>query len=73
MSREQNIAAMESKIKELGPERVSRHCGDYTKVNVMDVAISSVNNRTSFENALKANGIKYLIENDCYHLEIKQK
>jgi len=73
MSREQNIAAMESKIKELGPERVSRHCGDYTKINVMDVAISSVNNRTSFENALKANGIKYLIENDCYHLEIKQK
>lgn len=73
MSREQNIAAMESKIKELGPERVSHHCGDYTKVNVMDVAISSVNNRTSFENALKANGIKCLIENGCYHLEIKQK
>lgn len=73
MSREQNIAAMESKIKELGPERVSHHCGDHTKVNVMDVAISSVNNRTSFVNALNANGIKCIIENDCYHLEIKQK
>ena len=52
---------------------MSHNCGDHTKVNVIDVAIISFNNRTSFENALKANGIKCIIENDCYHLEIKQK
>lgn len=69
------ISNMESKINEVGPSNVSKHCGDPAKLNVVDVAHSSISNKTAFYNALKAdpNVSKVLDENNCYHVEVKQK
>lgn len=68
------ISNMESKINEVGPGNVSKHCGDPAKLNVVDVAHSSISNKTAFYNALKAdpNVSKVLDENNCYHVEVKQ-
>lgn len=73
-------AAMEAKIIAIGPDKVSHHCADPSKLNVVDIAPSSLGNKSAFEkatNAAKAKGSvsKFLTpgNNDpAYHLEIPQ-
>jgi hypothetical protein len=73
-------AAMEAKIIALGPDKVSHHCADPSKLNVVDISPSSLTNKLAFEkatNAAKAKGTvsKFLTpgNNDpAYHLEIPQ-
>jgi hypothetical protein len=73
-------AAMEAKIRALGPETVSRHCADPAILNVVDIAPSSIVNKTAFQKATKAAQLKGTVSkflspdnNDpAYHLEIPQ-
>lgn len=72
------IDEMEKKINEIGPSKVSNHCGDYTVKNVFDVSASRLNNPKDFlaeANKLVGTEVaKLLNESDrsCYHFEIKQ-
>lgn len=73
-------AAMEAKIIAIGPEKVSHHCADPAKLNVVDIAPSSLANKLAFEKATKAAQAKSTVSkfltpgnNDpAYHLEIPQ-
>lgn len=74
-------AAMEAKIKAIGPSKVSRHCSDPAVLNVVDVAPSSVStNKKGFEKAVakavKAKRISKFLSpsggDPAYHLEIPQ-
>jgi hypothetical protein len=73
-------AAMEAKIRSLGPETVSRHCADPAVLNVVDIAPSSLTDKSAFEKATKAAQTKGSVSkfltpanNDpAYHLEIPQ-
>ncbi|HEX8423481.1 MAG TPA: hypothetical protein VF634_08720, partial [Pyrinomonadaceae bacterium] len=79
-SGDQIKAAMEAKIRAIGPANVSHHCADPAVLNVVDISPSSVTNKLAFEkstNAAKAKGAvsKFLTpgNNDpAYHLEIPQ-
>ncbi|HOW39497.1 MAG TPA: RHS repeat-associated core domain-containing protein [Bacteroidales bacterium] len=70
-------SAMTAKINELGPQSVSLHCGDLSKINVIDIAPSSVSNVSNFQNNLKSNpGVSNLIlypKDRGIHIEINQK
>lgn len=74
-------AAMEAKIKAIGPEKVSHHCADPTRLNVVDVSPSSIANKHAFENAVNVarNSEKisrFITPNNgdpAYHLEIPQR
>ncbi len=66
---------MQEKIEELGPEKVSKHCSNTH--DVIDVAPSSISNRSKFEAAIlkaKDQGAisKYIMPpgDPAYHLEI---
>lgn len=72
LSREENIATMESKITDIGASKVSKHCADPSVKNVLDISASSVSDPKKIEEALTNAGIYYLKENGCYHLEIDQ-
>jgi hypothetical protein len=67
---------METKIRELGPTTVSRHAADPRKLNVFDVAPSSIRDRVAFEHAVKADTrVAYFLvppTDPGYHLEIPQ-
>ncbi len=73
-------AAMEAKIIAIGPGRVSRHCADPTKLNVIDVAPSSIAKKPAFEKAVHAaldkGKLSRFLEpgggDPAYHLEIPQ-
>ncbi|MDX6272402.1 MAG: hypothetical protein QOD28_3625 [Acidobacteriota bacterium] len=73
-------AAMEAKIRSLGPANVSHHCADPSTLNVVDISPSSLSNKTAFEKATKASQAKGAVSkfltpgnNDpAYHLEIPQ-
>jgi hypothetical protein len=73
-------AAMEAKINALGPSTVSHHCADPAKLNVVDVAPSSVANGARFvqavQSAIKAGKVSKLLtpgNNDpAFHIEIPQ-
>lgn len=69
-------AAMEAKIIAIGPAKVSRHCADPTKLVVVDIAPSSISNKSSFEKAVRAEKRvnKFLLPpaDPAYHLEIPQ-
>ena len=73
-------AAMEAKIRALGPETVSRHCADPAILNVVDISPSSLSNKPAFEKATRAAQTKGSVSkfltpanNDpAYHLEIPQ-
>ena len=77
-TRPETIKLMEAKIIALGPEKVSHHAADLTKLNVFDVAPSSIPSakKTDWEAAIKANkGIaKFIFPplDPGYHFEIKQ-
>ena len=70
---------MENKINEIGPETVSRHCADLGKLNVIDIAPSSISNKASFIKAVEdAMGTKEVSKflkppsDPAYHIEIPQ-
>lgn len=70
-NREEIIREMEAKIKEIGPSKVSRHCGDPKIVNVFDVT-QEMSNPNDFKKAIIPKIKTLLDENGCYHLEIIQ-
>lgn len=65
------IQEMEKTIKEIGPSKVSRHCGDPAIVNVFDVS-QGLSNPKDFKKEITPKIAKLLDENACYHLEINQ-
>ena len=69
-------AAMEAKIHEVGPTKVSHHAADPNVLCVFDVAPSSISDKSSFEKAVRKDKrvSKFLLRpNDPgYHLEIPQ-
>ena len=69
-------AAMEAKIIEIGPTRVSHHAADPNVLCVFDVAPSSIEKKAAFEKAVKADKRvkKFLMPplDPGYHLEIPQ-
>lgn len=76
-SQDNTIAQMTNKINDLGPSNVSKHCGDYSKINVMDISPSSVGNGDKFMDCVKRNSSisNYFSpgSNDpAYHIEIPQ-
>lgn len=76
LNREQIISQMVTKIIEVGPTNVSKHCADPSELNVIDISPSSISNPTDFENCLSSNsGISNFItppEDPVYHIEITQ-
>lgn len=72
------ISKMKAKIVELGAGSVSRHCADIEKLNVVDIAPSSIDakNKSKFEDAIKneAGISKYIFPptDPAYHIEIPQ-
>lgn len=79
-SDDQIKAAMEAQIRAVGPEKVSRHCADPAKLNVVDVAPSSIAHPQAFQSAVNAaiqqgKVSKFLTpaNNDpAFHIEIPQ-
>jgi len=77
-SKSEILKSMEAKILELGPGKVSRHCADFNKLVVVDIAPSSISNKKDFvatASSYEASGIlsKFLQPEDgdpAYHLEI---
>lgn len=65
------IKGMEAKIKEVGPTKVSKHCGDPNVINVFDVT-QGMSNPQDFKKNITSKIATVLDENGCYHLEIKQ-
>lgn len=69
-------AAMEAKIIEIGPTKVSHHASDPNILCVFDVAPSSIAKKAAFEKAVKADKrVKRFITpplDPGYHLEIPQ-
>lgn len=71
--------AMEMKIEAQGPTTVSKHIGDNSKVNVIDIGASSVSNGAALHKAIKANpGIQKSVTpfdkraERAFHIEIEQ-
>lgn len=75
LDRDATIAAMESKIEELGSTTVSHHCADPKELQVFDLEDSSIG---SFRIAVKQAALtdvgisKVLDENNVLHLEVTQ-
>lgn len=69
-------AAMEAKIIEIGPTKVSHHAADPNMLCVFDVAPSSIAKKAAFEKAVRADKrVKKFITpplDPGYHLEIPQ-
>lgn len=69
-------AAMEAKINQLGPAKVSHHAADPKVLCVFDVAPSSIGSKQSFEKAVRAEKrvSKFLLppQDPGYHLEVPQ-
>lgn len=70
------IETMTATIYEMGPTKVSRHCGDPHQVNVIDIAPSSIADKSAFESILKTDSrVKAITPHEsdpAYHLEILQ-
>ncbi|WP_048509728.1 hypothetical protein [Chryseobacterium sp. FH2] len=66
---------MEQKINELGPSTVSKHLANPEFLNTFDVAYGALANKTTFWNEMKKRSEldDMLKENNCYHIQIKQK
>lgn len=73
LSREENIANMAKKIQEVGPDSVSKHVSDFSKLNVIDIDKKSLSSVQNFKDAVKSAGFtKVLDENGCIHIELPQ-
>lgn len=72
------IAKMEAKIREIGPNKVSKHCADFNSLNVVDIPFSSIGNKADFRKIINKyipNPVKRFLDetsNNCFHLEIDQ-
>jgi hypothetical protein len=68
--------AMVDAINAVGPEKVSKHAADPRRLNVFDVAPSSISDRVAFEAAVRGERrvAKFLVPpaDPGYHLEIPQ-
>ncbi len=73
-SKKDIIASMESKIKELGASTVSKHIADFKVLNTLDISYGKLSNKNDFlfEINKRKELDKVLIENNCYHVQIKQ-
>lgn len=69
------IYAMTEKIREIGPQNVSKHCVDDPNYSVFDIDPESIENQESFsEKLLSDTRIKKLIlpgNDPAYHIEIE--
>ena len=70
---------MESKINAVGPTKVSNHIKDPVKINVVDIAPSSIQNKPEFikavNEAMKSGSVSKFLQppiDKAYHLEIPQ-
>ncbi len=74
LSEKEIMAAMVKEMNKIGPGKVSKHAGDPNKINVIDIAPSSISNRKAFELAVEKRKIYMLKPPDdpAYHLEIAQ-
>lgn len=70
-NRQEIIKAMEAKIRELGPTKVSKHCEDPKIMNVFDIS-QAMSNPKDFKREITSKVYRVLDENACYHVEIKQ-
>jgi hypothetical protein len=76
--RNETISLMKAKVLELGPTKVSNHAVDVSKMNVFDVAPSSIpkSKKKAWEKAIKSNSkVKRFIfppTDPGYHFEIEQ-
>lgn len=71
---------MTNEIYDVGPSNVSKHLGDFTKLNVLDIDPKSVQNKDAFINSVFNNkAISKLLspytkpKDPSFHLEIPQK
>lgn len=73
-SKEAIITAMENKIKDLGPSTVSKHIADFKVMNTLDIDYGKLSNKNDFLDEINKRKEldKVLIENNCYHIQIKQ-
>jgi hypothetical protein len=46
------VSIMEGKIVEVGPENVSKHCGDFSVLQAVDISFSQITNQQLFHDAL---------------------
>ena len=74
-SREVVIKLMEQKINDLGPSNVSKHLANPELLNTFDIAYGNLSDKTKFWNEMKKRTEldDILKENNCYHIQIKQK
>lgn len=74
-SRETVIKLMEDKINELGPSTVSKHLANPEVLNTFDISYGNLSMKTNFWNEMKKRPEldAILTENNCYHIQIKQK
>lgn len=74
------VDAMEAKIDALGPSTVSRHCGDFRELNVIDISPKSIASPQNFLAALQRAKDASLISkflspvngDPAFHIEIRQ-
>lgn len=77
--RDEVIAKMETKIREIGPGKVSKHCADPSSINVVDIPFSSVTDKSKFRKAINKyspSPISRFLEegeNKCFHIEILKR
>ena len=76
-SQEQIISAMTAKINEVGPDNVSKHLADPSKINTIDIDPATIADREAFEKAAGADSrvskvLKPSDNDPAYHLEIPQ-
>jgi len=68
--------AMTDEIYRLGPSKVSKHCGDFNELNVIDIAPSSVKNGNEFSKSISSDPrvSKYIPPkiDKAHHIEIPQ-
>jgi hypothetical protein len=65
---------MVQEIRRIGPGKVSRHVGDPSVINVIDISPASITNRQNFIREIRESNI-FLItppRDPAFHLEIKQ-
>jgi hypothetical protein len=79
MTLEQTIAAMLKKIREIGPEKVSKHCANPDVLEVFDVSPASIptEKRAAFEKAARehpqvAKVLGPANSDPAYHIEVRQ-
>jgi RHS repeat-associated protein len=71
-----NKDLMLEKINEIGSQNISRFCGDFNKINVIDISPGSIKNKTEFIQQIKRNPnidkFIYPPKDPAIHIEIIQ-